>query len=100
MSQKILVSSFLPRGEKSNTKKLLDIVLSRFESGSEITMHEFSTETIPYMMSEDIDTYEHRWKNPEILSAEQLERYRVFESYAEELLANDAIVIAYPIYNW
>lgn len=101
MTHKTLIISYLPRGELSKTKQLLDAVTTRIRmNSSSITAHEFSVETMPYMKAQDIDTYYRRWEHPESISEEALVSYRPFERYAEELIDHDTIIIAYPVYNW
>lgn len=101
MTHKTLIISYLPRGELSKTKQLLDAVIARIGvNPSSVTAHEFSAEIMPYMNAQNIDTYYHRWEHPETISEEALANYRPFEQYAEEVIDNDTIVIAYPVYNW
>lgn len=101
MSHKTLIISYLPRGELSKTRKLLDATIDRLGiSPSSVTAHEFSTETMPYMNAQHIDTYYHRREHPESISEEAPASYRPFEHYAEELIDHDTIIIAYPVYNW
>lgn len=100
---KILIVSYLPRGKKSTTKKLLKYTQYRLSTrypDAVYTHHELSHEQ-PIFYSEDF--VQSLIRSVEAFHKDNMNAsYGILRTnqYQQEVTAADIIIVAYPIWNW
>ena len=93
-----LVIKYLPSGEKSNTKRLLD----RFLAGSKgnIEVVDLLHAKIPVLDEASLNVYMKKayWDEP--ITEQEAELLKPFQVYVEQIKKADVIVVACPMYNF
>lgn len=96
---KTLVVKYLPSGERSNTKKLLDLTLSKLGSGPVETL-DLLKEKIPVFDEPTMAAYVKRnYMNQELTPTEKL-LLNSHDRLVPQFKAADLIVMAYPMHNF
>ncbi|HLD44578.1 MAG TPA: NAD(P)H-dependent oxidoreductase, partial [bacterium] len=94
-----LIVSYLPSGERSNTKQLLDALLTRIPA---INMERLDLlQDVPDMFDElRLSAYIDRNYQNKTLSAEQQNAIQKMDRMTAQLKSADIVVIAYPMHNF
>ena len=99
MNKKVLVVSYLPSGEYSNTKKLLDYFLTNVKN-AEIE-HLDLIETPPEFFGyEAMSAYYSRNYNGKKLTDSQQKAIAPMDKMCEQMLKADIVVLAHPMHNF
>lgn len=96
---KTLVVEYIPRGERSHTKKLLDSFLDVVE-GTEIERLDLCREVPDMFLPERLDAYIHRDYLGETPTPEQRALLAGMDRLAQQVVASDALVVATPMHNF
>lgn len=97
---KTLVVSYLPSGERSFSKKLLDRFLSQAAGKTEI-IHRNLIKTLPPVFDEtSLVAYQMRGYGGQTLSGEFAEAIKPFDELIAEIKAADNVVFAFPMHNY
>lgn len=97
---KTLVVTYLPRGEISNTKKVLDSFLSEAEGKTDLEIVDLIKDTPEMFLDKNLLAYIQRHYMGEELSSEQKELMASFDRFTKQVTEAENIVIAYPMYNF
>jgi len=96
---KTLVVHYLPSGEKSNTKKLLDIFLAEL-GGREVEELNLLTHPAPTFNEKNIQAYAKRNYAGQTLSAAESLLLQHNDDLVTQLKNADILVMAYPMHNF
>lgn len=97
---KTLVVQYLPRGERSNTKKVLDAFLATAQDKTDIEILDLVEETPPLFLSDNLIAYILRDMVSQEISDEQKKLLEPADKCVAQLQAADNVVIAFPTYNF
>lgn len=96
---KTLVISYLPRGNLSNTKKLLDIFLRNIKK--EKIEHLDLTKNVPdFFMPSNLMAYMKRNYGMEELNSSEKKSMHKMDKMTEQFKKSDIVVIAFPMHNF
>jgi FMN-dependent NADH-azoreductase len=96
---KTLIVSYLPRGERSHTKKLLDTFLA--ETGDTHIEHLDLLENLPdVFLPENLGAYIKRSYLGETLTPEELRSMACMDRLTAQLKSADIVVLATPMHNF
>jgi FMN-dependent NADH-azoreductase len=96
---KTLVVKYLPRGDRSHTKKLLEAFLDSVQ-GTEIEQLDLCEDVPDLFLPERLACYIQRDYLGQELSAEQKELFATMDRMSDQLVAADAVVLATPMHNF
>lgn len=96
---KTLIIKYLPTGESSNTKKILDIFLSKIEKSSTEVVDLLKTE-IPFFNEQSIKAYYKRNYHGKILDPQEVKLLEKNDSLIKQLKSASIIVLACPMHNF
>jgi FMN-dependent NADH-azoreductase len=96
---KTLIVSYLPRGERSHTKKLLDTFLEAAE-GQQIEQLDLLEDIPDVFLSENLHSYIMRNYMGETLSEIEREGLAKMDRMTQQLKTADALVLAFPMHNF
>jgi FMN-dependent NADH-azoreductase len=96
---KTLIIKYLPSGEGSNTKKILDIFLSKIEKSSIEIVDLLKTE-VPIFNEQSINAYYKRNYHGKTLDAEEVRLLEKNDSLIKQLKSASIIVLACPMHNF
>lgn len=95
---KTLVVSYLPRGERSHTKKLLESFLET--AGSDVEHLNLLEELPDVFLSDNLLSYVKRNYLGEAISAEEQAALSKMDRMTRQLKAADVVVLAFPMHNF
>lgn len=93
------VVSYTPR-EGSNTRKLLDIVLMKLESQSEVDLLDLTLTPPDLMDTKVVTAYDKRNLKQLDLTSNELKALEYVDTLTERVANADNLVLAYPLYNY
>lgn len=96
---KTLIIKYLPSGEASNTKKLLDIFLSKIENYPTETVDLLDVE-VPIFNELSMKAYYKRNYNNQALDAKEAQSLEKNDSLIKQLKSASTIVLACPMHNF
>ena len=96
---KTLVIKYLPSGEYSNTKLLLDHALEKIQ-GQEVEVLDLLKDFPPHFDEVSLGAYIHKQYMGEELEGEMKEKFTPFEKLFDQLAAADVVIMAYPMHNF
>ena len=96
---KTLIIKYLPSGEASNTKKLLDIFLSKIENYPTETVDLLDVE-VPIFNELSMKAYYKRNYNNQSLDAKEAQSLEKNDSLIKQLKSASTIVLACPMHNF
>ena len=96
---KTLIVKYLPTGESSNTKKILDVFLSKIEKSSIEIVDLLKTE-VPIFNEQSINAYYKRNYHGKSLDAEEARLLEQNDSLIKQLKSASIIVLACPMHNF
>ena len=96
---KTLIIKYLPSGEVSNTKKLLDIFLSKIENYPTETVDLLDVE-VPIFNELSMKAYYKRNYNNQALDAKEAQSLEKNDSLIKQLKSASTIVLACPMHNF
>jgi FMN-dependent NADH-azoreductase len=99
MHMKTLVVSYLPRGERSHTGKLLEAFVEA-AGKAEIEHLDLLNETPPLLDAQRVMAYIRRNYLGETLSADDAASLAVLDRMTEQFVRADAVVLAFPMHNF
>ena len=94
-----LVVKYIPRGERSNTKKVLDRLKSNIKN-SKITEIDLATDTPDMFLNDNLMAYIQRDYLGEELTSEQKKLLTKMDSMIEQVKSADNVILAYPMFNF
>lgn len=95
---KTLIISYLPRGERSKTKQVLDAFLKN--ATGEIEQLDLNKDVPDLFLPESLSAYYRRNYAGEELSEADKKHLEKMDKMTEQFLTADKIVLAYPMYNF
>ena len=95
---KTLIISYLPRGERSNTKKLLDTFLENISG--DIERLELTKDVPDLFLEANLSAYYKRNYGDGQLSEEEIKSLQTMDKMTTQIQNADAVVLAYPMYNF
>lgn len=96
---KTLVVSYLPRGERSHTRKLLDTFLKAAE-GAEIEHLDLLDDTPDLLDAQRVQSYIRRNYLGEALGEEDASALASMDRMTQQFALADAVVLAFPMHNF
>ena len=96
---KTLVVSYLPRGERSHTKKLLDAFLET-ASGQKLEHLDLLADTPDMFLAENLGSYIKRSYLGDSLSEAENAAMAKMDRMTQQLKNTDALVLAFPMHNF
>ena len=96
---KTLVVKYLPTGENSNTKKLLDIFLEETK-GQNIEVVDLLKTEVPIFNEQSIQAYYKRNYGGQKLNADEAKLLEQNDKLIAQLKSADVVVMAYPMHNF
>lgn len=96
---KTLVVSYLPRGERSHTKKLLDAFLET-ASGQKLEHLDLLADTPDMFLAENLGSYIKRNYLGDSLSEAENAAMAKMDRMTQQLKNTDALVLAFPMHNF
>jgi FMN-dependent NADH-azoreductase len=99
IKMKTLVVSYLPRGERSNTKKLVNEFLKNIET-QEVEHLELTQEVPDLLMPDNLLAYTKRNYGGEQLNDEDQKLLEKMDRMTEQFIGADIVVLAFPMYNF
>jgi len=97
--KKTLIIKYLPTGENSNTKKLLDLFLNNL-SDSTIEELDLLKEQMPLFNEKSIQAYYKRNYGGQVLDESEAKLLQRNDDLAMQLKSSDVLVMAYPMHNF
>lgn len=98
---KTLLVKYLPSGEQSNTKKLLDIFLNETATlKHEMEVVDLLKTELPLFDEHSIQAYYKRNYRGEKLTADEEKMLEVNDKLSQQLKSADILVMAYPMHNF
>lgn len=97
---KTLVIKYLPRGERSKTRRLLDVFLKETEGKTEITTVNVGQEPPELLTDDRLNAYMARYYGGVSLEEESAKLLTPIEDVLTQLESHDYVVVVSPIYNW
>lgn len=95
---KAVIVTYLPRGERSKTKLILDALKSSLKM--DIEEVDLLEDTPNLLLTENLAAYLDRDYSHETLSADRLKLLEQNDKFIKQLKTADVLVIAYPMYNF
>src|SRR5665647_989272 len=95
---KTLIISYLPRGERSKTKQILDAFLEN--ATGETEQLDLNKDVPDLFLPENLSAYYRRNYAGEELSEIDKKHLEKMDKMTEQFLNADKIVLAYPMYNF
>lgn len=96
---KTLVVKYIPRGERSNTKKILTEFKSKIKN-SAIEELDLAKDTPDMFLDDNLMAYIQRDYLNQSLPAEQKNLLSKMDKMAEQVKSSDIVVLAYPMFNF
>lgn len=96
---KTLVVKYIPRGERSNTKKILTEFKSKIKN-STIEELDLAKDTPDMFLDDNLMAYIQRDYLKQSLPAEQKNLLSKMDKMAEQVKSSDIVVLAYPMFNF
>lgn len=96
---KTLVVKYIPRGERSNTKKILTEFKSKIKN-STIEEIDLTKDTPDMFLDDNLMAYIQRDYLNQSLPAEQKNLLSKMDKMAEQVKSSDIVVLAYPMFNF
>jgi FMN-dependent NADH-azoreductase len=96
---KTLIIKYLPTGESSNTKRVLDVFLSKIEKSSIEIVDLLKTE-VPIFNEQSINAYYKRNYHGKSLNSEEAKLLEQNDSLIKQLKSASIIVLACPMHNF
>ncbi len=96
---KTLIVKYLPSGEKSNTKALLDLFLKHTKTQN-IEVLDLLQKPAPMHNLESMAAYYKRNYNGQNLDSKEAQSLAAQDALTKQFLENDVIVMAYPMHNF
>lgn len=96
---KTLVVKYVPRGERSNTKKILTEFKSKIKN-STIEEIDLAKDTPDMFLDDNLMAYIQRDYLKQNLSAEQKNLLSKMDKMTEQVKSSDIVVLAYPMFNF
>ncbi len=96
---KILIVSYTPRHD-SNSAKLLQSFINAASEGNQLTLLDLVDTPAPLLGEKDLNALVKRNFMGMELTPEEAEAVRSADQFMEQVLHNDKIVLAYPMYNF
>nr|MBA4404804.1 hypothetical protein [Nanoarchaeum sp.] len=97
---KILVVSYLPNGQNSRTKKLVDTFVETTKGKNKIEHLDLIKEIPDFITPENLNAYMQRNYMGKQLSNEQKKKLEKFDKMTKQFKAADIVVVAFPMYNF
>ncbi|MFA6907267.1 MAG: NAD(P)H-dependent oxidoreductase [Candidatus Micrarchaeia archaeon] len=97
---KTLVVTYLPRSERSKTKMVLDAFLSQAKQKGDIQVLDLISDTPDMFLGENLMAYVLKYYAGQKLTAHQQKLLDGMEKLARQFKSADAVVVAYPMYNF
>lgn len=94
---KTLIVSYLPRGERSYTKKLLDTFLDKVK---EVEYLDLTKDVPDFFMPENLTLYMRRAYGGEKLSKEEQKPLEKMDRMTKQFIGADIVVLAFPMHNF
>lgn len=96
---KTLVVKYIPRGERSNTKKILTEFKSKIKN-STIEELDLAKDTPDMFLDDNLMAYIQRDYLKQSLSEEQKNLLTKMDKMTEQVKSSDIVVLAYPMFNF
>lgn len=96
---KTLVVKYIPRGERSNTKKILTEFKSKIKN-SAIEELDLAKDTPDMFLDDNLMAYIQRDYLKQSLPAEQQNLLSKMDKMTEQVKSSDIVVLAYPMFNF
>lgn len=96
---KTLVANYLPRGQYSYTKKLVDKFLAAVE-GQDVEVLDLTKDVPDFFMADNLQAYIDRNFMGKALSPQQSNLLAKMDRMIEQLKQADIVVMAFPMYNF
>ena len=96
---KTLIVKYLPTGESSNTKRILDVFLSKIQNSS-IEIADLLKTEVPIFNEQSINAYYKRNYHGKNLDAEEAKLLEQNDSLIKQLKSASIIVLACPMHNF
>jgi len=96
---KTLIVSYLPRGEKSNTKILVNEYLKNID-GKDVEHLELTNDVPDLLMPNNLGAYMKRNYGGEKLTDEEQKLLEKMDRMTEQFINADIVVLAFPMYNF
>ena len=100
MKTKTLIVSYLPAGERSTTKQLLETFIEESKQHTDIEILDLMTEPPAFYLPESLSAYGMRNYGGMELSEELKKSIAPMDKLVEQLKSADAVVLAYPMHNF
>lgn len=97
---KTLVVTYLPKGDSSNTKKLLDGFLAAAEGKTEIDHLDLTKEQPQMVVTDNLFAYMKRAFQGQELNSEEQNLMSVADKLTDRLIQADYLVVAAPVHNF
>lgn len=97
---KTLVIQYTPRGERSNTKKLLDHFLEKVKGKSDVEIVDLTQDVPDNFLVENLSVYYRRNYGGEEVSKEDEKLMEKMDRMTNQLKDADVVVVAFPMFNF
>jgi len=97
---KILVVSYLPSGQVSRTKKLLDAFLESVENKNSLEHLDLLEDVPDFFDKNNLEAYKQRNYKGQTLSPELQKSIEKIDRMVAQFVAADIVVMAFPMYNF
>jgi len=97
---KILIVSYLPSGQNSRTKKLVDTLIKNTKNKNQIEHLDLLQNKPDFVNKENLEAYKLRNYKGETLSTNLQESIKTFDTMTQQFKSADLVVIAFPMYNF
>ena len=95
---KTLLVKYLPSGDQSNTKKLLDIFLDKIDDKIEVL--DLLDKAAPLHNKDSIAAYNKRNYGKNKLSDQESKHLAEFDKLKKQFMSCDILIMAYPMHNF
>ena len=100
MSKKTLIVTYLPSGERSSTKKLVDAFLAAAKGQTQVEHLDLLKEVPDFFSSESLGAYVTRNYMGQALAPAQATAIAKMDRMTAQLKAADVVVLAFPMHNF
>lgn len=98
---KTLIISYLPRGERSNTKKVLDVFIEEAKNKhAKLEILDLTKDVPDFFLPENLSAYYERNYGGAVLSKEKAKSLEKMDRMTKQLKEADFVVLAFPMYNF
>ncbi len=98
---KTLIVSYLPRGERSKTKKILDAFVEEAKhKHAKIEVLDLTKDVPDFFLSENLSAYYERNYGGAVLSPEKKKSMEKMDRMTTQLKSADFVVLAFPMFNF